>query len=265
MDDLPEGMRIVTVNRNNLFVLDKYALEPKTDPKRWAAMEAAILESVDNRRNPETKSEDNFVRMGNNILKNAALFSCTYHDAQEPLAWKIYGETEYITQDTKYTKIKDHSRPAKLTNIDFEHTDPHENFFKHVWPDMKGSAALVDEFLSDNRAVNYNTYKQRRMKFHDEEHADPDWKTKQCVLALIAAAAEINNGMDCWKSGKGLGRKPHPDFGQWVSKDHEMQCFMSCAAFIWANKKWWMLTGTLSCQQSTSGTSRGQKRVFPGS
>jgi hypothetical protein len=39
---------------------------------------------------------------------------------------------------------------------------------------MKGSAALVDEFLSDNRAANYNTYKQRRMKFHDEEHADPD-------------------------------------------------------------------------------------------
>jgi hypothetical protein len=61
---------------------------------------------------------------------------------------------------------------------------------------------------------------------------------KQCVLAMVAAASEMENGMSCWKAGKGPGRKFYPDFGQWVPRD-EMLCFKLCAAFMWADEKWW--------------------------
>jgi hypothetical protein len=55
---------------------------------------------------------------------------------------------------------------------------------------------------------------------------------------MIAAATEMEQGMNCWNAGKGPGQKYYPDFGQWVPKD-EFECFKSCAAWMWADEKWW--------------------------
>lgn len=239
MDIFPLTAKTIIVKRQNLYVLDKGADEPIMDPRVWEKLQAELLESVDkSKKSPETRSEEEFCKMDTDILKDAKVFNCTYNDKEPPIVWKIYGDTEYITHDEKYSKIKNKSTP-NLANVDFEHKTLHENFFEHVWPDMTGSAAIMDDYLQDPRAEFHQTYTQKNIRFHDPNNEeDPDWKMKQCVLALIAAASEIENGMDCWLAGKGPGRKYHPDFGQWVSFD-DMCCFISCAAFIWADKKWW--------------------------
>lgn len=236
LKDCDEGQRFLVVKRKNLGVVAKGAEEPVHDAKTWEALQAQNLEATDNRRSPETKSEDDFVRMESNILQTTSSFSCTYHPQEPPIVWKIYGDQEYIHHDAKYTRIKDHSAPV-LSNVDFGKT-PHENFFEHVWPDMKGSAAIVDEYLSNPLAEFHHTYAAKGIKFHDPTADDPDWKTKQCILVMISAASEVENGMACWDAGPGLGLKDAPDFGKWMPKD-EMKCFMSCAAFIWADKEWW--------------------------
>jgi hypothetical protein len=103
---------------------------------------------------------------------------------------------------------------------------------------MTGWAARMDKFLSNPLAAYNQTYINKNIKFHDPDHKDPDWKCKKCILAVIAAATEMESGMKCWDAGKGPGRKYFPDFGQYVPKD-EMNCFNSCAALMWGDEQWW--------------------------
>jgi hypothetical protein len=238
MDILPDSKKIVLIKRGNIHVLDKDADEPKIDPKRLAAIEAALYESTDKRKSAETRSEEAFEKLDNDTLKNAVAYHCKYNEKEPPLTWKILGDDEYIQHDEKYNRLKEKSLPRFEGKIDFENKTVHENFFQHVWPDMTGSAAIVDEFLSNPQASYHHTYRTKNLKFHDPTNEDPDWKTKQCILALVAAASELENGMNCWLAAQGPGRKHYPDFGQFIPKD-EMECFISCAAFIWADKKWW--------------------------
>jgi hypothetical protein len=60
MDILPDSKKIVLIKRGNIHVLDKDANEPKIDPKRLAAIEAALYESTDKRKSAETRSEEAF-------------------------------------------------------------------------------------------------------------------------------------------------------------------------------------------------------------
>jgi hypothetical protein len=194
------------------------------------------LESADKRKSPETRSEEALSQLDEDTLKAATVFECTYQDNSPPILWKIWGENEYIENDAKYKAIKERSFPH--FEIDFENKELHENFFQHVWPDMTGWASRMDRYLSDPQAEWHQTYKNKQIKFHDRENDDPDWKVKQCILVMIAAATEMEQGMNCWNAGKGPGRKYYPGFGQWVPKD-EFECFKSCAAWMWADEKWW--------------------------
>ena len=62
-------------------------------------------------------------------------------------------------------------------NIDW--TKLNASFFEHVFPSVKGHAALVDKYLSDLRAEYYRTVTQFEIKFNDEEATDPDWRGKR--------------------------------------------------------------------------------------
>ncbi len=100
---------------------------------------------------------------------------------------------------------------------------------------MKGVGKVLDEYLNDTRATYHDTYRSHNIKFHDPTNEDPDYLPKQCVLAIIAAASEIETGFNCWKSGPSGGRKIYPDFGKYVGKN-VMKAFVSAFPFAWAKK-----------------------------
>jgi hypothetical protein len=56
----------------------------------------------------------------------------------------ILGDGKHLQGDAKYTKIK-YLQP-NLSDIDFD-LGPHQNFFKHVWPDVTGTAEILDKYL----------------------------------------------------------------------------------------------------------------------
>jgi hypothetical protein len=170
------------------------------------------------------------------MLKDARIYELNYDKTKDPVKWKILADSKHIRNCAKYKKIKEKSYP-NVDHVDFTKTLS-ENFFAHVWPDITGSGKILDEYLADPRAAYYVTASERKIKFHDENAMDPDWKVKQCILGIVAAASEIENGFNCWKSGPGPGRKTYPDFGQWIPVD-EMKCFVATAPFIWARKRWW--------------------------
>jgi hypothetical protein len=60
-----------------------------------------------------------------------------------------------------------------------------------------------------------------KIKFEDPEAEDPDWKVKQAYTLMIAAALEIENGVEnMWKRGPSGGRHDYPDFGKYMPINH---------------------------------------------
>jgi hypothetical protein len=67
----------------------------------------------------------------------------------------ILGDGKHLRGNAKYTKIKTNSQP-NLSDVDFD-LEPHQNFFKHVWPDETVTAEILDEYLRNPRAAFYQT------------------------------------------------------------------------------------------------------------
>jgi hypothetical protein len=236
-DVLPEMNNVIEkVRRALLFVLVDGEDEPLMDYKLQALLDAELAAKREAGKTPETKDEDFFVKQDIDTLKTTNILQVKYSKDENPIEWTILGDGEHLRGDAKYTKLKKRSQPS-LSEVDFS-LAPHENFFKHVWPDMTGTAKIIDEYLSDSRAAFHNTACDDNIKFDDPTALDPDWKVKQCLLALIAASSEIEDGFACWTSGQGPGRKSLPDFGKWVALN-EMKCFVSTAKWIFAERKWW--------------------------
>ena len=49
-------------------------------------------------------------------------------------------------------------------------------FIEYIFPDMTGFGKRMDEYYSSNKAEYYVTVKDRKFRFNDEDHEDPDWK-----------------------------------------------------------------------------------------
>jgi len=99
--------------------------------------------------------------------------------------------------------------------------------------------SLLDKYLTDQRATYHVTYMNQKMKFHDPNASNPDWKVKQGYLLMIAAATEVETGIEnLWKSGPSGGRSSYPDFGQYMHMN-DFKCFISAAPYCWANESFW--------------------------
>jgi hypothetical protein len=93
--------------------------------------------------------------------------------------------------------------------------------------------------LADPKAEFYETFKHDKITFHDEDADDPDWEIRQAYTLLIAAASEIENGVEnLWKRRKGMGRRDYPDFGRIMSKN-AFKAFNSGAHFCWTEEEHW--------------------------
>ena len=157
----------------------------------------------------------------------------------EFLDWEILGPTEYenICEDWEPPT---QSRVVK-PGFNFEKAFDY-NFFKHVFPTVVGHGKIIDKFLADSRATYHATVSGHKIKFHDpDDPNDPDWMVKQGYLLLIAAASEMENGVEnLWKAGMRKMRRPYPDFGRYMSIN-EFHAFCSAAPYARAEEKYWHL------------------------
>jgi hypothetical protein len=114
-------------------------------------------------------------------------------DTSETIDWEVLPDNVHITNCPLFENIKQKAQPRMNKTI-----DPTKfvasNFFDIIWPDVKGKAKMVDKYLSDPGASYNQTYISDRIKFHDDDAEDSDWKVKQCILVLVAAANELHCG-----------------------------------------------------------------------
>jgi hypothetical protein len=87
--------------------------------------------------------------------------------------------------------------------------------FSSNFPSVVGNAKIIDEFHADHRSPFHSTVTNDKIKFEDPEAEDPDWKVQQAYTLMIAAALEIENGVEnMWKRGPSGGRHDYPHFGK---------------------------------------------------
>jgi len=147
-----------------------------------------------------------------------------------------------ILGDAEHHEGDDFKQPpsSNVVSPDFDFEKPMiKKFFLHVFLDVTGHAKIIDRYLSDNHAPYYKTVKADKIQFHNEADLDPDWKVKQCYVLLIAAATEMENGIEnLWKHGKLQNCRWYPDFRRFMVMN-KMKAFCSVAPYCWSDEEHW--------------------------
>jgi hypothetical protein len=163
---------------------------------------------------PKTPPQE-FLLLSNEDLVNDKSFPYQCVNApEETVHWNIVPDNESI--DWGMPDFENHIATYQI-NFD-DDTKLVNIFFKHIFPSIEGHANKLDKYLADPKAKFYETVNHDKITFHDEDAEDPDWKIHQAYTLLIAAASEIENGVEnMWKRGKGMGWHDYPYFGRFMS------------------------------------------------
>lgn len=243
-DIFPSDELVKGLTRSKLQTLRPGDDEPKMDPKfeMYCHDEEEQIDK-EKKTTSELTSEQEFCKQPKDTLMDAVSFCHTYNKEKSPIAWRILGDKEDLSGDEEFKKIREASTQGPEINKfllqEMTNSSYHEVFLKHLWPDMTCFGKRMDEYYSDSRAKGFEMVKQRNIRFHDPSSEDPDWKIKQGLLLLIAAANEASVGVEnFWKSGKGEGRSDYPDFGKYFDKN-DFKAFAHAFPWMWSDKAYW--------------------------
>jgi len=190
-----------------------------------------LIDEEENKKlDPETAA---FVSHGKEHVANAKSFS---YDGVE---WTILGDDEVVDDMALDAPPKAQYKKDIPWNEKAENMDYNEVFFEHFFPSIKGHAKLIDKYHSSPKSLMSKSVADDNIRFEDETADDPDWKVRVCYTLLIAAASELDNGVDeLWKKGKSSGRHMHADFGRYIPKNY-FKAFQAAAPFCWCEEKYW--------------------------
>lgn len=97
----------------------------------------------------------------------------------------------------------------------------------------------MDWYFDSPHANHHQTVKSRKIKFHDADADDPDWRIKQCILLLIAGVTVVDCGVsNLWKSGRSCGLRNYADFGQYFDQNG-FKAFCEAIPYMWSDEKHW--------------------------
>jgi hypothetical protein len=242
-DDLPAGNQDVNVKRRNLItVLEDGEEEKEHDHTNQLAEELAETHPPTAAKEaPAKNSTDKLCALDAETIAAATVFGLKWGQGEDKVVnWKMLGDNEHITEDPLI--IPDsvvHDSPACATELT-DVTDLNKLFFDEFFPSVVGHAKIIDKFHADPRSPFHTAVKNDRIAFHDPEADDPDWTVKQACALMIAAASEIENGVEnLWKRGPSGGRHDHPDFGKHMAINHFVTAFQSAAPCCWCDEKHW--------------------------
>ena len=120
---------------------------------------------------PWIKASSNFSKLDKVAVRNSKSFEFPYNKDGGAVTWDIKDAGD----DVNLTTFE-----PEACNIEIDMNDSFSNnFFKHVFPSIKGHAKLMDAFLSDEKATYYHTVKNKKLKFFNADADDPDHIIKQ--------------------------------------------------------------------------------------
>ncbi len=242
-DDLPAAFQDVTIKRRILItVVEDGEEEKEHDHVNQLAAEdlAEITQKPAQKELPAKESINKFCSLETDTLSSAKKFDLRWGPGDdEVINWKILADGEHITEDPLDVPNSVDYVSADEDNELSDDTDLNDLFFEQFFPSVVGHAKIIDEFHADHRSPFHSTVTNDKIKFEDPEAEDPDWKVKQAYTLMIAAASEIENGVEnLWKRGPSGGRHDYPDFGKYMPINH-FKVFQAAAPYCWCEKKHW--------------------------
>jgi hypothetical protein len=207
--DCCRGNELVKIRTEDFkTLLPEQEHEPEVDEK---AMEEQLEEWLQNDENEkdsaEFMSEREFCSLERDQIKTAKYFQHKFSNKDDPINWTILAEDEDIADCSAFKSIvQQYEEEGAALDKDFlkamDSKRAHEVFFEIIFPELKSVAARIDKYYEDPRAEYYTTVRDRHIKFNDPTAEDPDWKIKNNILLLLAAANKSATGVDgLWKSG----------------------------------------------------------------
>ena len=97
-------------------------------------------------------------------------------EKDQVLRWKILPDREHI-EDEKF-KPPEH---VDMKEVDMTDKSFADVFFDEFFPDLKGSACIIDKYHSDPASEMYESVQQQNIKFHDNDAEDKDWNQSSSV------------------------------------------------------------------------------------
>ena len=234
-DDLPDGKKDVIVRRRAIIVVLQPGEEEKAhDHEQQAEEEDEVRE--DRRTASEKFSSIEFSKLDPVVQAGAKEFVMNFSEITQ-IQWEILADNEHVTECP--LEIPETVEYKKDIYFDDETTNYNDIFFEYFFPDMTGHGKIMDEYHADPKSPYFATVRSDKIQFHDEDAEDPDWKVKRAYTLLIAAASEVESGVEnLWKQGKSNGRRDYPDFGQFMPLNY-FKAFQAAAAYCWSDKKYW--------------------------
>ncbi|KAL7538208.1 hypothetical protein ACHAXR_008375 [Thalassiosira sp. AJA248-18] len=199
------------------------------------------------------KPFEEFTEMDTTAKQLAKTFTYYWYGLNKQIQWEILAEDEQVTKCSmeEYHSSKNKTgndigddidddrgvvgeailkSPFKKTtpwDADPTKTDYHSIFFQHFYPDLKGGAMLIDEYLGDRRCGLFDTVDNDKIKFHI-----------LTTMIQINCNEAVKGIVNLWKWGESAGLKEHPDYGKYIPK-HYFKAFMAAFPFVWADNKFW--------------------------
>jgi hypothetical protein len=243
-DDLPAGHQDVMIKRRILItVLEDGEEEKEHDHINQLAEELAEIRQPSTRKEePAKESTSRFCALEKETISTTKRFGLKWgRGDDEVIDWKILADDEHITEDPlSIPDSVEYVSPAGDVELSAA-TDLNALFFEEFFPSVVGHAKTIDEFHADPLSPYYTTVQNDRILFHDADADDQDWKVKQAYTLMIAAASEIENGVEnLWKHGPSGGRHDYPDFGKYMAINR-FKAFQAAAPYCWCDKKHWFV------------------------
>ena len=236
-DEVAEGLR-----REIFTTVKKGEEEPPLDPKYLAkiALEDELTEELV-KDEEEIRCEKDFIKQDVATLKEAKSFTHHFHKKKPPIVWEIVPADDDIADCERFNELKEHMEDGAVINkdIDFQGLSNSELFMERFLPNVAGLAKRMDQYYEDPRARYHVTVKDRKIKIHDEDDDDPDWKIKQWLLLTIRGAAVHGIGIESfWRSGMLEGDIEAADFGQFMDVV-EYKVIGDALPFMWSDSNLW--------------------------
>ena len=116
-----------------------------------------------------------------------------------------------------------------------------DSLFNTIFTSIEVCAKNIDEYPKYERAEYHGTLVNERIKFHDLDADDTDWRVKHCYNLLISETIEREYSIEnLWKRVIFNVRRSYPDFVQCVLIT-SFKSFCSKTAYAWVDKKFWYL------------------------
>ena len=129
-------------------------------------------------------SLQSFLNMSDEGVLDATYFDHYYGEGEKDfIRWEILKEGDEIVED-----VMQHPTAESPFAIDIPWTaskslnDYFRIFFEHFFPSMKGKAAVLDKYLSDERCSCYKYVQHDKIKFHQADEDDPDYLVSRSLL-----------------------------------------------------------------------------------